>query len=179
MPDLLKLVLPTFIDREYLREWLLKEGIFDNEFILALIEIAQKRLKGALFIVSSDMVIREERTRLCCSYNRGICFDKDINLKGKSTEEKEKILSSLSAIDGAVLIDWSGHCSAFGVILDGEAKAKGDMSRGARYNSAVNYLCVMRQRLKEEGRLETDPIIGIVISEDGMVDLLPLEENYA
>ena len=31
-------------------------------------------------------------------------------------------------------------CYGFGVILDGEARIKGERARGARYNSACNYI---------------------------------------
>lgn len=67
-----------------------------------------------------------------------------------------------TSIDGAVLLGPDGLCHAVGVILDGEATGKGLTSRGARYNSAVRY---------QDGHGAGALII--VVSEDGMIDLLP------
>ncbi|QIX60035.1 hypothetical protein FY528_02055 [Hymenobacter lutimineralis] len=65
-------------------------------------------------------------------------------------------------IDGAVLIDPQGTCFGIGAILDGLATAKGDSSRGSRFNSAVRYVETSRY-----------PCLAIVVSEDGWIDLLP------
>jgi hypothetical protein len=70
----------------------------------------------------------------------------------------------LTAIDGAVLLDPSGLCHAVGVILDGQAVKAGDPSRGSRYNSALRYILTARKR--------RDKCIGVVVSEDGMINLL-------
>jgi hypothetical protein len=72
------------------------------------------------------------------------------------------LMSRISAIDGAVLIDHSGTCHAIGVILDGVATDSGDPARGARYNSAIRYL---------KGR--PDDTVIIIVSEDGGVNLVP------
>lgn len=69
----------------------------------------------------------------------------------------------LSAIDGAILMDRQGVCYGLGVILDGQATKQGDSSRGARYNSAIKYF-----QNKSVGGL-----MIIIISEDGMVNLIP------
>lgn len=73
-----------------------------------------------------------------------------------------QIMESVTAIDGAVLVDTTSTCYAIGVILDGLASKHGTPSRGARYNSAIRYV-------------ETSdfPCIAIVISEDGSIDLIP------
>ena len=69
----------------------------------------------------------------------------------------------LGHVDGAVILGPDGHCYAFGVILDGEAeRGRGDPARGSRFNSAVRY-----QRTKAPNSLI------VVISDDGMVDLIP------
>ena len=69
----------------------------------------------------------------------------------------------LGCIDGAVILGSDGLCYAFGVILDGDAEhERGDPSRGSRFNSAVRY-----QRTRA-----TDSLV-VVISDDGMVDLIP------
>lgn len=70
----------------------------------------------------------------------------------------------LTAIDGAVLLDPSGLCHAVGVILDGQAVKTGDPSRGSRYNSALRYILTARKR--------RDKCIGVVVSEDGMINFL-------
>ena len=69
---------------------------------------------------------------------------------------------ALTKIDGAVLVSPDGHCHAVGVILDGAATGTGDISRGARYNSAIRYLA---------GRGKGSMVI--IVSEDGRIDILP------
>jgi DNA integrity scanning protein DisA with diadenylate cyclase activity len=71
-------------------------------------------------------------------------------------------LRLVTNIDGAVLIDPDGTCHAIGAILDGLATAKGDSSRGSRYNSALRYV--------ESSQY---PVLAVVVSEDGLIDLLP------
>ncbi len=73
-----------------------------------------------------------------------------------------QVMRSITAIDGAVLIDATSNCYAIGVILDGLASKKGTSARGARYNSAIRYVETSKY-----------PCIAIVISEDGTIDLIP------
>jgi hypothetical protein len=68
----------------------------------------------------------------------------------------------ITAIDGAVLLDRSGQCHAFGVILDGISSPRCTPSRGSRYNSAVRYVEYK----------SSVPVLAIVISDDAMVDLV-------
>lgn len=97
-----------------------------------------KRLKqqkyGALLIISSDA--EKEAKILCSKFKRGTLIDK----LDFSKESNLPLLDGIAAVDGAVLVDFSGNCYAFGVILDGDAKVEGDVSRGARYNSSLNYV---------------------------------------
>ena len=72
------------------------------------------------------------------------------------------ILRLVTSIDGAVLIDPAGTCYGIGAILDGLATEKGDSSRGSRYNSALRYV-----------GSSSYPCLAIVVSEDGLIDLLP------
>ena len=72
-----------------------------------------------------------------------------------------KMLTQLTAIDGAVLIDVEGNCHAIGVILDGLSNPRCSPSRGARYNSAVRY-----------GHKRKECMV-IVKSEDGMLSVFP------
>lgn len=69
---------------------------------------------------------------------------------------------ALTNIDGAVLVSPDGLCHAVGVILDGAATGTGDISRGARYNSAIRYLA---------GSGKGSMVI--IVSEDGRIDILP------
>ena len=69
----------------------------------------------------------------------------------------------LSQVDGAIILGSDGRCHAFGVILDGEAVARqGDPSRGSRFNSAIRYQ-----------RTRAPKSLLVVISDDGLVDLIP------
>jgi hypothetical protein len=73
-----------------------------------------------------------------------------------------ELISHITRIDGAVLMDPEGTCYAMGAILDGTATPEGDPSRGARYNSAIRYL-----------NTQTCPAVAIVVSSDGDVHVLP------
>lgn len=73
-----------------------------------------------------------------------------------------ELMRSVTAIDGAVLIDPAGTCFAVGVILDGLASEKGTPTRGARYNSAIRYI-----------ETTTHACLAVVVSEDGSIDLIP------
>lgn len=88
---------------------------------------------GALMIISSDA--QESAMRLCSKYNRGtevyIELEKDENIE---------LLKKIASVDGAVMVGIDAICYGFGVILDGEARIKGERARGARYNSACNYI---------------------------------------
>ena len=75
------------------------------------------------------------------------------------------MITRVTSIDGALLIDRSGICHAIGVILDGLASPKGTPSRGARFNSAIRYV--------ESAKSANTEVLAIVVSEDGSVDVLP------
>ncbi|MEX1104323.1 MAG: diadenylate cyclase, partial [Dehalococcoidia bacterium] len=74
-----------------------------------------------------------------------------------------ELLERYMKVDGAVLIDPTGVCHAFGVILDGATDRGGDPARGSRYNSAVRYQATA-------GRA---PTVVFVTSEDGDVSTVP------
>ncbi len=72
-------------------------------------------------------------------------------------------ITRLGQVDGAIILSPDGRCHAFGIILDGEAVAgQGDPSRGSRFNSAVRYQ-----------RTRAPKSLLVVISDDGLVDLIP------
>lgn len=112
---------------------------------------------GALMIICDDAKNLSEN--LCNKYNRGVqIMDLDIKEQGNET-----YLEGMLSVDGAVLMTTDGICHGFGVILDGEAKVIGRDDRGARYNSAVNYvkdknmLAIVQSEDKENG---VDVIFG-------------------
>jgi len=74
-------------------------------------------------------------------------------------------VTRVTSIDGAVLVDPYGYCHAMGVILDGTATDRGDRARGSRYNSGVRYLASAKDREL--------PTVILLVSEDGMINLLP------
>jgi hypothetical protein len=112
---------------------------------------ATKQKHGTILVVSN--AAEEEAERLSKQ-----------SFKIKPVLLKKDLIHQITSIDGAVLLDTDCSCFAIGVILDGIASTSGDSSRGARYNSAVRYHELME---KKAG------IVLIVISEDGMINLIP------
>ena len=89
------------------------------------------------------------------------------NLKYNKTEEGENgwhkgAFLGISNMDGALILDFGGNCKAISCIVDGKAVIPGRVERGARLNSIENYV----------GSKKKGICIGIVISEDGMVNIL-------
>lgn len=74
----------------------------------------------------------------------------------------ERLMARASRIDGAMLVSPDGICHSIGVILDGQANDKGTPERGARFNSTVRYVYGNKV-----------PCIGVVVSDDGMIDIVP------
>ncbi|MFF2912711.1 diadenylate cyclase [Paenibacillus sp. NPDC057934] len=88
------------------------------------------------------------------------------------TEISPALIKHLTSIDGAIYFDITGACHAIGVILDGLAQEHlGDASRGARFHSAHRYL--------EKLRTAKKGCVIAIISEDGMVNLIPEQANEA
>ncbi len=112
---------------------------------------ATKQKHGTMLVISDNAV--EEAKRLGKQ-----------SFPLKPFKLSEKTVHQITSIDGAVLLDRNSVCHAIGVILDGLATDKGDSSRGARYNSAIRYY--------EHFGKDTSLII-ILISEDGMINLIP------
>lgn len=128
------------------------------------LKLAREQRKGTVVILGSKPVVEREANRLCGGKMcRGISFSAPVKLFGTAVPAQ---LRHLTAIDGALLVDFDGNCHACGVILDGKATTPGDMSRGARYNSTKNYIHLLRKREKD------NPVLAIVVSEDGNADLL-------
>lgn len=128
--------------------------------------LEEKAQYGALIIIAEDA--KEEVDRLCVEYGRGIKLEdlkrenkveKRICLSRKTKDELETLLS-MANLDGAIFFDYDGNCHGFSIILDGIAKVPGEKKRGARYNSALNYIAnaegkkrcaVIRSEDKEKG----------------------------
>jgi hypothetical protein len=104
---------------------------------------------GTMLVVSSEAA--SEASRLSSQALDVEPLDAEVDL-----------VRQVSKIDGAMLIDQYGRLEAIGVILDGVAGDRGDRARGARFNSAVRYL-----------DSATSPTMIVLVSEDGMLDLLP------
>lgn len=116
---------------------------------------------GALLIITDNAKIESQRL---CNLNRGILVEPftifDIT---------QQVITEITSIDGAIILDITGKCYAFGVILDGNAIIHGSPSRGARYNSAKNYIA-----WKNENE-QNHKYMAVVISEDGMVNTFPTD----
>ncbi len=119
--------------------------------LVELIQTAAKERKGSLLVISKKA--KEESKRLAPQSTTIV----PIHLT-------THILSSLTPIDGAILISPNGVCYSIGTILDGLVTTSGDAGRGARYNSAIKYV-ESRKALKEA-------CMAICISEDGNIDII-------
>lgn len=132
------------------------DGIY-SEGIVGMIAKTMKQSHGALLVISDEA--QEEANRLG-DIHRAIRIA-ELNIK----EVPEQLLLSMTAIDGAILVNKECNCYSIGTILDGVADGiYADMARGARYNSAYTYIC----NKNKEGK----KCVAVVISEDGMVDVL-------
>jgi DNA integrity scanning protein DisA with diadenylate cyclase activity len=122
------------------------------DLLVSLVRQAGQERHGTLLVISSEAA--EEANRL----------------RNQSTPIAARLLTSellshLTGIDGAVLVDPNGYCHAIGVILDGLATAQGNPARGARFNSALRYV--------EFAASRNLPVLAVIVSEDGGVDFIP------
>lgn len=121
------------------------------QHIFDLITTALAEKKGAQIIISENADKESDRLNARC-------------FKTKPTPLTSEELTRLMRVDGGIMIDQHANLHAFGVLLDGALLKKGDTSRGSRYNSALTYY---------ETQRNDNPTMIIVISDDGMVSLLP------
>ena len=127
------------------------KGQADGDALWALTEAAAEQQHGTMLVVRADAEAEAQRLA-----------PQALAVTPRQLEPAS--LASLSAIDGAILVGPDAQCHAVGVILDGRAIAGvGDPSRGARYNSALRY---------HQGAAAGTTLI-VVVSEDGMINLLP------
>jgi len=128
------------------------------EMLESVISETTKQEHGTLLVVSDSENVKTEIERLS-RFNRGIHIRK-LNLN-----DKREFIYNLTSIDGAIFLDFGCNCYGVGFILDGDAVIEGLTSRGARYNSAINYI----ERQKQQG----NDFVAVIISEDGTVDIYP------
>ncbi|MFJ6196982.1 diadenylate cyclase [Micromonospora sp. NPDC092111] len=128
----------------------------DVSKLAALARAASRNDHGAMLVISDDAATEAAR----------------LEPQAWSVEPfalSEDMLSQLTAMDGAILVDPEGNCHAIGVILDGRAAGRGDPARGSRFNNALRYL-----------DSSPPPAVVVVYSTDGGVDVLPkLEPRVA
>ena len=84
--------------------------------------------------------------------------------------QHKEIIMPLTSIDGALIVSLRGWCYAVGAILDGEAVKPGSIGRGARYNSALNYVAWRKQKSTEGW------YCAVIISEDGISNIVTTDD---
>lgn len=117
-----------------------------------IVELCSKCEHGAIIIFTEEA---EKETVRLSNLNRAIMI-KPIELYAS------QIVTNLSNIDGAIIIGIDGKCYGIGAILDGNALIEGNMSRGARYNSTINYIA----------NKENKKYMAIIISEDKYINAI-------
>ncbi len=138
------------LDDEYLKD--LVHRFFPESDQDALREAAQaagNHRHGAMLIISGDAAGEAERLS-------------PQSWSIEPTRLTPELLTQLTDMDGAMLVDPQGRCHAIGVILDGTAHGRGDPARGSRFNNAIRYL-----------DSERPPAIVVVYSSDGVINILP------
>ena len=114
---------------------------------------ASRQKHGTLLVITTEALAEADRLKLQCTLIEPVPLT-------------PLITRLVTSIDGAVLLDPEGYCYSIGVILDGRASGRGNSARGARYNSALRYI-----------ESSDYPCIAIVVSEDGMVDVITSVEE--
>ncbi len=127
-----------------------------NKKIVEVVEYISENTKGTTIIVTSKINAKAESKRLrdCCT------LIESIDLINEFESGNKELLTRLTSIDGAIIIDTQGICYAIGVILDGTYLKGGNAGRGARFNSSNTYI-----KSKEPGEY-----LCITLSEDGHVN---------
>lgn len=137
-----------------------------------IIEKAKGQSHGTMIILIKAGEECDNLVNYFCNKKRGIKLIRKIDL----IEQKELIIS-ITAIDGAVIINSDGECCAIGVIIDGIAKDSNecDMARGARYNSALTFITNIN--FKNIYGVEPQNCKIFIFSEDKTLNILPDEKN--
>lgn len=91
--------------------------------------------------------------------------EKEYGLLNVDSRIQKENIQQLSNIDGSVIMDTSGRIYGIGMILDGSVGLeKGNLARGARYNSAVKY--------SEYLKVRDIKAMSFIISEDRTLDIV-------
>lgn len=147
-PNLPKLKVNKGIFDDTLKRMFLDISEDDLRKLWHIVNTATEQKHGTLLIISSEAEQEAKRLERQSTRIEPMMLD--------------DLITNVTSIDGAVLLDKHGICHSIGVILDGIATDKGTSARGARYNSAVRYVENNRKKC-----------VAVIISEDGMVDLYP------
>ncbi|WP_303310299.1 diadenylate cyclase [Hymenobacter sp. BT730] len=129
-------------------------GLTDSAKIERLWDVmmeASRQKHGTLLVITTEALAEADRLKLQCTLIEPVPLT-------------PLITRLITAIDGAVLLDPDGYCYSIGVILDGKATGRGTSTRGARYNSAIRYV-----------ESSPYPCLAVVVSEDGLVDVITKE----
>lgn len=137
-----------------------------TEEVKSIFSEAMNQKHGTVLIVIQksgvdDDCIKEEVKRL---------VDESAGIAIMDQKLEREFVQSLTAIDGALVIDDTGRCYGFAMILDGTEKLKGNPARGARFNSTRRYI----KTCKVNGL----KALGVVVSEDGMVDIFTTDDGF-
>lgn len=136
------------------------------EKLREIIDLLKKETHGTSIVFLESKALRDEVKRF---YKMNRCVK--LSDEGVELQDYLKKMRGLTAIDGALLADFSGKCYAIGVILDGEIVIEGNVSRGARHNSVANYVQVAGKKYGKEN------VVGAVVSEDGGVKIKVCEKS--
>jgi hypothetical protein len=123
----------------------------NTELLWDVVVEASRQQSGTLLVITTEALAEADRLKLQCTLIEPVPLT-------------PLITRLVTSIDGAVLLDPAGYCYSIGVILDGKASGHGDGARGARFNSAVRYV-----------ESSAYPCMAVVVSEDGMVDVMTKE----
>lgn len=116
------------------------------------------------------LVMIQENSVSCAKEEVNRLVKESAGIKIENRKLQRKFVKSLTAIDGALIMDDRGQCYGFAMILDGCAKIQGNPERGARFNSTRRYI----KTCKNQGM----KVVGVVISEDGMMDIFTTEDEF-
>lgn len=129
------------------------------EIVLSIYKSALKQKHGTLLIFNENADAESRRLEMA---NRGIMIQSQVIYE-------DALIQNLSSIDGALMFDNKGMCYGIGYILDGIALVKGKKERGARFNSAYNYVA----NQKNSGH----NCVAVIISEDKTVDIISTKDE--
>lgn len=134
-----------------------------KNMMIALIKILKEQKHGTSIVLSDfSSVNGKSLIDNLCQMNYGIKLCPPNIFYDTSNGWDRDLLLSLTDIDGALFIDlYEKRLVAIGALLYSEMTVDGNVGRGSRYNSMNNYIMEKKNGL----------YIGIVISEDGMIDI--------